>query len=196
MALSFPCSVKRRRRLSFSSGRAEPADQPLAAQAAAAHPHHFRIGGGLIKKHQVSWVKHARARSSADAPVLRRRVAAPPRAGFFLNVMLCRLKRRGLGLTFLNDFTLASAGWPLVRVARRKILGGAVAIHFRFRSKVGASAFQRAGGGHLIDACGLRLQGMRLQPKCPRSQRRIDAGALPPQYFIAMTMNLSVVTPA
>ena len=35
------------------------ADQPLAAQATAAHPHHFRIGGGLIKKHQVSWVKHA-----------------------------------------------------------------------------------------------------------------------------------------
>jgi hypothetical protein len=33
------------------------ADQPLAAQATAAHPHHFRIGGGLIKKHQVSWVK-------------------------------------------------------------------------------------------------------------------------------------------
>ena len=27
--------------------------------ATAAHPHHFRIGGGLIKKHQVSWVKHA-----------------------------------------------------------------------------------------------------------------------------------------
>ena len=31
--------------------------------------------------------------SSADARE-RRRVAAPPRAGFFLNVMLCRLKKR------------------------------------------------------------------------------------------------------
>jgi hypothetical protein len=73
---------------------------------------------------------------------------------------------------------------------------GAAGVDSRFCSTTSASAFQSNGGGHLIEASGLRLQGMRLQPECPRSKHWIDAGALPPQYFIAMTMNLSVVTPA
>ena len=90
-----PLQRKAPTKVIVSSGRAEPGRSTPAAQATAAHPHDFRIGGGLIKKHQVSWVKiPACVASSADAPVLRRRVAVPPRVGFFLNVMLCRLKRR------------------------------------------------------------------------------------------------------
>ena len=95
MALSFPCSVKRRRRLSFSSGRAEPGRSTSRRAGNGRPPASFSY---WRRSHQETPGELGQTcpvlASSADAPVLRRRVAAPPRAGFFLNVMLCRLKKR------------------------------------------------------------------------------------------------------
>src|SRR5665647_1960618 len=130
-------------------------DQPLAAWATAAKPHHFSIGRSLVDEHQTGRIKHAllsnpaTARPSDVCSFLLRRAQA-----FFLKVISCRAKNRqsAVRLPAIRRLRIAAS-------TSFSVKSGCLAIK-------ASSQFDCFSNGEVLPPCGLAVELPASRQRC------------------------------